>query len=62
MYIVYLWSALESHSVSTVNTDRSADKIATNILYDERPEESWLKHTCELLQYRFYECSHIGLF
>lgn len=40
IYIAYLWSALESHSVSTVNTDRSADKIATNILYDERPEES----------------------
>lgn len=26
IYIAYLWSALESHSVSTVNTDRSADK------------------------------------
>lgn len=41
MYSVYVWSALKSHSGSAVNTDRSADKTATNIPYDERPEESW---------------------
>lgn len=45
LFIVYLWSALESHSVSTVNTERSADKRATKILHGQKPEESWLKQT-----------------